>query len=262
MTDISYKDAYDLAIAVVRTAGEMAKKAFGHVRVEYKESDVAFDVVTAADRDIDTFLRAEVSRAFPSHQIHSEESGSDEGGEYVWTIYPIDGSSNFSRGIPHFAVCLGLLHNGVPVVGVVYNPITNELFSFYEGGGAFLNDEPLAATHPAVLAGSHVLLSMGSRKQNWEWSIPLQKKLMENGAHVRNLGSSALDLCYLASGKVDAVMYGGMSLRDVAPAIGMLRAVGGGVYVFETGDIAPLTKEPQRIVASRTKALADTIRAL
>lgn len=262
MTDVSYKDAHNTAIAVVRAAGEMAKKAFGHVRIEYKESDVAFDVVTQADRDIDVFLRAEVSGAFPTHQIHSEESGSDAGGEYVWTIDPIDGSSNFSRGIPHFAVCLGLLYNGVPVVGVVYNPITNELFSFYEGGGAFLNDVPLTSSKESVLAGGHVLLTMGSRKQNWDWGFTLQRKLLEADACVRNFGASALDLCYLASGKVDAVMYGGMSLRDIVPAVGILRAVGGDIYVFETGEVAALTKEPQRVVASRTKVLSDNIRAL
>lgn len=262
MTDISYKDAHDLAVAAVRTAGDIARKAFGHSQIEYKESDVAFDVVTAADRDIDAFIRGEVSHAFPSHSIHSEESGSDNGGEYVWTIDPIDGSSNFSRGIPHFAVCLGLIKHEVPVVGVVFNPITNELFSFYEGGGAFLNGVQLASEARTTLGGSHALLTIGSRKENWDWGFALQKKLMEAEARVRNFGASALDLCYLASGKIDAVMYGGVGLRDIVPAVGILRAVGGEVYVFETGDVATLTKEPQRVVASRTKALADTIRAL
>jgi len=262
MNDLSYKDAYDVAVRVVRSAGDMARDAFGHVRVEYKESDVAFDIVTEADLSIDAFIRAEIVRVFPEHQIHSEESGSDDGGEYVWTIDPIDGSSNFSRGIPHFAVCLGLLKDGVPVVGAVFNPITNELFSFYEGGGAFSNGAPLAVTKAAVLAGGHVLLTMGSRTQNWDWGFTLQRKLMEADARVRNFGASALDICYLASGKVDAVMYGGVGLRDIVPAVGILRAVGGNIYVCETGDIAPLTKEPQRVVASRTEALANSIRTL
>ncbi len=262
MTDISYSDACDLALRAVREGGALAAALFGHVRIEYKESDVAFDVVTQADRDIDGYLRTEVARAFPLHSIHSEESGSDDGAEYVWTIDPIDGSSNFSRGIPHFAVCLGLFKNNVPVAGAVFNPITSELFSFYEGGGSFLNGVPLVPAISGVLAGSPVLLTMGSRKQNWDWGFTLQKKLMENGAHVRNLGASALDLCYLAAGKVDAVMYGGITLRDVAPAVGMLRAAGGEVYIFETGEVTALTKEPQRIVATRGTALKDEIRAL
>jgi len=103
---------------------------------------------------------------------------------------------------------------------------------------------------------------MGSRTQNWDWGFTLQRKLMEADARVRNFGASALDICYLASGKVDAVMYGGVGLRDIVPAVGILRAVGGNIYVCETGDIAPLTKEPQRVVASRTEALANSIRTL
>lgn len=262
MEPVSYKDAYDLAVAAVRRAGVMAQGAFGYAHIEYKESDVAFDVVTQADRDIDAFLRAEVLRAFPTHSIHSEESGSDDGGEYAWTIDPIDGSSNFSRSIPHFAVCLGLLHHGVPVAGAVFNPITNELFSFYEGGSAFLNDVKLAPTTGSALPGSHVLLTIGSRKENLDWGFALQRKLMEADARVRNFGASALDLCYLAAGKVDAVMYGGVGLRDVAPAVGILRAVGGDIYVFETGDVALLTKEPQRILATRSVVLRDEVRVL
>jgi fructose-1,6-bisphosphatase/inositol monophosphatase family enzyme len=100
---------------------------------------------------------------------------------------------------------------------------------------------------------------MGSRKQNWDWGSALHRKLMEADARVRNFGASALDLCYVAAGKVDAVMYGGVGLRDIVPAVGILRAVGGDIYVFETGEVAPLTEEPQRVVASRTEALAKSI---
>jgi len=257
-----FQDEYAFAKATALRAGEMARGFFGHTTTKYKESDVAFDVITEADTAIDAYIRAEIVRAFPGHQIHSEESGSDAGGEYVWTIDPIDGSSNFSRGIPHFAVCLGLLKNGVPVVGAVYNPITNELFSFCEGAGVFVNDVPLSAVKESVLVGGHVLLTIGSRTQSWDWGFALHRKLMEADARVRNFGASALDICFLASGKVDAVIYGGVGLRDIVPAVGILRAVGGNIYMFETGEVAPLTEEPQCVVATRTKALAEGIRAL
>jgi myo-inositol-1(or 4)-monophosphatase len=181
---------------------------------------------------------------------------------HVWTIDPIDGSSNFSRGIPHFAVCLGLSVDGVPVAGAVYNPITEELFSFEQGKGAWRNGEPLVPTTRTTLAGSTLLFTIGSRRENWPWGLSLYEKLLHAEARVRNLGASALDVCYVAAGRVDGVVYGGGSLRDISCAVGILRASGGEVYLFETGDIAPLDATPRRIIATGSEVFASTIRLL
>jgi len=258
-----YTEEYAFALKTVKEAGAIARAAFGYSVIEYKKSDVTYDVVTEADREIDAFIRDAIRSLFPSHSIRSEENDA-EGvtHELVWSIDPIDGSSNFSRSIPHFAISLGLLDRGVPVVGAIYNPTTDELFSFVKGGGAFLNEVSLAPVAKLELAASTILFTMGSRQEKWDWGFSLYRHLAEADARVRNFGASALDLCYLAAGRVDAVIYGGMSLLDVAPAIGVLREVGGDIYVFETGEQASLGEQPQTVVATQRALLSAAIRAL
>jgi myo-inositol-1(or 4)-monophosphatase len=248
--------------ATIRQAGAMAKEAFGHVAVAYKVSDVPFDVLTETDTAIDTYIKSEIRARFPEHAIHSEEGDEEKSSAYMWTIDPIDGSSNFSRGIPHFAVCIGLLEEGVPVCGAVYNPMTDELFLFEQGKGAFLNGTLLRVSEPQHLAGGTVLFTIGSRTENWAWGLGLYEQFLHAECRVRNMASSALDVCYLAAGRVDAVVYGGVGLLDITPAVGILHEAGGAAYLFETGEIAPYTKMPQRIVAAGSIALAKTVREL
>ena len=207
-------------------------------------------------------LGSTIYRWHPHHAKYSEESGVSGESEYIWTVDPIDGSSNFSRGIPHFAICVGLLHHNVSVAGAVYNPITKELFSFSKGGGVFLNGVAIKASGRDTLAGGQVLFTMGSRVKNWDWGLALYRKFHEAEARVRNFGASSLDLCFLVAGKVDAVVYAGLSLRDISPALGMVREVGGDVYAFDTGVPATFEQAPQKIVATMTPTLAQSIRAL
>ena len=262
MEAISYIDAHDFAVATVQGAGELARAAFGNSVIQYKKSDVAFDVVTGADRDIDTYIKNSIAAKYPLHAQYSEESGAHGMSEYTWTVDPIDGSSNFSRGIPHFAICVGLLHHNVSVAGAVFNPITKELFSFWQGGGVFLNGVAIKASGRDTLAGGQVLFTMSSRAENLDWGLALYRKLFEADSRVRNFGASSLDLCFLAAGRVDAVVYGGLSLRDISPALGMVREVCGDVYAFNTGVPATFEQAPQKIVATMTPTLAQSIRRL
>lgn len=254
--------ALAFALETTRRAGDIARRLFGNVRTEYKESGVPYDVVTEADREIDAFVINAVKAAFPDHGFHSEEGGGEQGARFRWTLDPVDGSSNFARGIPHFAICLGLLDGGVPVCGVVYDPITEDLFAFSKDSGALLNGTRMSASAAHALAGGTLLLTIGSRKENWTWGTELYKRLLESEVRVRNLGSSALDICFLAAGRVDAVVYGGMTLADVAPAVGILRAAGGEVYAFDTGKVAELLTTPQRVLACGDTALRDRLLSL
>src|SRR5438874_2552943 len=131
-------DPYDFCIAKVKEAGEMLRTKREGLVVGTKGGN-ARDIVTSADKEVNEFLITAIKKEFPDHDVYSEEaSDTASKSEYQWVIDPIDGSSNFSRGIPHFSICIGLLKDSEPVVGAIYNPVTNELFSFKKGGGAFL----------------------------------------------------------------------------------------------------------------------------
>jgi myo-inositol-1(or 4)-monophosphatase len=251
---------YDFAIGAVRKAGDQLKAAAKDRIVSFKGDDVR-DVVTDVDLSINAFLIGEIRHAFPEHQIYSEEGAADAAvtGSYVWTLDPIDGSANFARGIPHFAVCMGLLKDGVPVVGAVYNPITDELFSFAEGRGAFLNGAPIQASGLTEPNEAQGILIVGHQAHLWDWGTAVYRTFLERLKKMKALGSSSLDLCFLAAGRADIVVYGTLTTKDVASAIGIVRAAGGEVYTVD-GRPVELTAKRQTIVATATKELFDNVR--
>lgn len=254
-------DYYDFAIDLVRRAGEQLKAAAKDVVVSHKGTDVR-DIVTDTDLKINAFLISEIHAAFPEHRILSEE-GSDEerASEYVWMLDPIDGSSNFSRGIPHFAICVGLLKDGVPVVGAVYNPITDELFSFEEGRGAFLNGNPMQVSDITLPSEAQGILIVGHQAPLWDWGTAVYRSFLEHLSKLKGLGSSSLDLCFLAAGRADIVVYGTLTTQDIASAIGIVRAAGGEVYTIE-GVPVQFSSTRQTVVATANKELFENARPL
>ena len=131
---------YDFIINTVREAGELLMRLREEKFETLEKGGDPRDIVTSADFAVNDFIIGKIKETFPDDAIYSEESSDDTGtASRLWTIDPIDGSSNFSRGIPHFAVCAAFLEDGVPTSGAVYNPVTNELFSFKKSPRAFLN---------------------------------------------------------------------------------------------------------------------------
>ncbi len=253
---------YDFAIELVRKAGEQLKAAAQHIVVSHKGEEVR-DVVTDTDLTINAFLIDEIHRAFPEHSISSEEgaTGDAQPGPYAWMLDPIDGSANFARGIPHFAICVGLLKDGVPVVGAVYNPITNELFSFEEGRGAFLNGTPIQASGITEPAKAQGILIVGHQAPLWDWGAAVYRSFLEHLKKLKAFGSSSLDLCFLAAGRADIVVYGTLTTQDIASAIGIVRAAGGEVYTID-GVPVEFTSTRQTVVATSSKELFERSRPL
>ncbi|MEK7604860.1 MAG: inositol monophosphatase family protein [Patescibacteria group bacterium] len=254
---------YDFCIQKVKEAGELL------LQVREKGFEVATkggnarDIITSVDRDVNEFLIAAIKKEFPTHWIYSEEgAGAGVESEYEWMIDPIDGSSNFSRGIPHFAVCLGLVQGGAPVVGAVYNPVTRELFSFEKGRGAFLNGTPIHVSTVSELAQAQVVFSPGSRKRElWDWAAASYRTLLEHALKRGMYGSSALDLCYIASGRADAGVYGTLTTRDIAAALGILTEAGGAA-INALGEPVALLGEPQKVFMGNSVRMAEEIRVL
>lgn len=254
-------DPYDFAIDLVKKAG-VRLKSFHHevLVVSHKGSDYR-DVLTNADTELNQFLIDEIAREFPEHKIYSEEVKGPQGeqiSEWEWTLDPIDGSANFSRGIPHYAVCVGLLHNRVPVLGAVYNPITDELFSFEKGKGAYLNNVQVHASLVTDPRDAYSLLRTGRKKEYLEWGVTTQRDFLQYTKKVSNFGSSALDLCFVGAKRADIVAYGTLTTQDIAVAVGFVREAGGEVYTID-GVPVTLSKESQLVVATATRELFEKI---
>lgn len=205
------------------------------------------DVVTSVDLALNDFILGKIKKVFPDDVIYSEESGGLEEGKRVWAIDPIDGSSNFSRGIPHFAVCIALIENGAPQVGAVFNPVTKELFSFKKGQGAFLNSKPIHVSEVKELKSASVFFHAGRKPEFWKWGGESYSKLLEASKKTSNYGGSALDACFVAAGRIEANIYGRLSALDIASAIGILLEAGGRI-VNEKGEPVALKSEPQKVL--------------
>ncbi|MDO8604238.1 MAG: inositol monophosphatase family protein [bacterium] len=263
-------NTYDFVLALVKNAGELLlKQSKETFSVTMKNNDPR-DIVTAVDIVVNDFLVTALKNEFPTYGIYSEEGSesADSGpgpellsGEYVWAIDPIDGSANFARHIPHFAICVGLLYKGVPVLGVVYNPITREMFSFKKGEGAYLNGERIEVSKITDLKKAQVLFKAGRKPELWKWGGEGYERLLANANKSGNFGGSALDTCFVASGRVEANIYGRLSTFDIASAIGILVEAGGRV-VNKNGDAITFSKEPQKVFMSNNESIEKAVLSL
>lgn len=252
-------EPYEFVTGLVRDAGEfLLKQSRSAFEVTMKNNNPR-DIVTAVDIAVNDFLISALKKEFPTYGIYSEESTNEMKGEdYVWAIDPIDGSSNFARHIPHFAICVGLLHKGTPVLGVVYNPVTRELFSFKKGEGAYLNGERIEVSKITELRDSYILLHAGRKPELWQWGGDGYAKLLANAKKTGNLGGSALDACFVASGRVEGNIYGRLSAMDIASALGILFEAGG-VAVGVDGQNIKLSTEPQKVFMANNQKTANDL---
>lgn len=255
-------DPYDFIIQKVKEAGELVMRLREETfEKSIKENDPR-NIVTSVDIAVSDFLISEIKKAFPEHAIYSEESAEQfVESEYLWTIDPIDGTQNFSRRIPHFSVVVGLIHNGMPVAGAVYNPVTEELYSFKKGGGAFLNGKPIHVSTITDLAKAHVFLHAGRKRENWDWGGTSYRTLLEHANKTANFSGSALDICFVAAGRIEAVIYGGLAGADVAPAVGILEEAGG-IACDGEGKAIAFTPQSHRFFAANNKEILAQLRKI
>lgn len=245
----------DIAVEAGRVVLEAREK---YVEISSKGGDRR-DVLTNVDIEANDFVKQKISEMFPGEAIYSEEDGSSiEGKDAYWSIDPIDGTSNFARDIPHFATVISYIEHGEATVGAIYNPVTRELFSFEKGKGAFLNGKPIHVSSVTTIEEAYVLMHPGRKEEVREWAIALQRDFLARAKKNTNLGSSALDLAFLAAGREDAVIYGTMTTADIAVAVALVREAGGEVYDIE-GNPIELRDKSQQIIGTSTKALFDEI---
>lgn len=237
----------DAAVAIARQAGALVAERFELAHTETHKGH-AHNLVTETDQASEALIVAELTRRFPDHSIHAEEGGSAERGAMVWVVDPLDGTNNYAHGFPMFAVNLAAMHGNDVLAGVTYDPLRDELFTARRGGGAFLNGRPLAVSTRDTLAESLVATGFPYDKAtNPDNNIAQFAAVTPHVRGIRRGGSAALDLAYVAAGRLEAYWERGTHAWDVAPGILLVTEAGGRVTDY---DGLPATVDGGRFVAS------------
>jgi myo-inositol-1(or 4)-monophosphatase len=233
---------------IASKAGEILKAGFGQAhQIEFKGE---IDLVTEIDHQSEKYILGELGKRFPRHQVFSEESGEHAGSaENVWYIDPLDGTLNYSHGLPIFCVSMAYAYSGELELAVVYDPIANEMFTAQCGQGANLNGKPIHPSGTSELKSS--LLVTGFPYD--AWTNPINnfsefQSFSKRTQGVRRLGSAALDLCYVASGRLDGFWEIRLNAWDVAA--GALIAQEAGATVTNIHGTPDFISKPQSVLAA------------
>jgi len=221
-------------LAADRAGSILKRRWHEHGRVDVKSS--AIDLVTDVDRACEAAILDVICSTFPDHAVLAEESGARGEHEFLWLVDPLDGTTNFAHGYPQVAISVALRRGLQTVLGVVYDPIREELFVARRGGGAFLNDRPLRVSSTASLASS--LLASGfpyDRREHAVFYLSFFKAFMLRTQGIRRSGSAALDLCWVAAGRVDGFWEWKLKPWDTAAGALLVEEAGGRVSDFRGG---------------------------
>ena len=228
------------AAAIAREAGARLREFFSQgVETEYK-GDV--DLVTVADRTSEKLIRERLAEAFPEHGVYGEEGTRDRlGGEFRWYVDPLDGTTNFAHGFPQFCVSLGLEQrptglapekDGSMRAAVIYDPLRDELFAAERGRGAQLNGRSLRVSRTPELCEALIGTGFPSHKRHDNPNVHFYQEFTLRSHGVRRAGSAALDLAYVAAGRLDAFWEFNLNPWDTAAGILLVEEAGGRVSGF------------------------------
>ncbi|HPA70867.1 MAG TPA: inositol monophosphatase family protein [Spirochaetota bacterium] len=244
------KELRDFAADIALKAGALLMEGFRSrsTVISYKSRT---DLVTNRDRESEALLFGAVRKRFPGHTIVAEEgSRSDSGGDLAWFIDPLDATNNYAHGLPFFCVSIGVFSRsaGKVVAGVVYDPVHEEMFSAWQGGGAWLNEAPIRVSATGDIGISLLATGFPYDRQNPEKSNITQFGMMSPRVQgIRRLGSAALDLCYTACGRFDGYWEPELKPWDMAAGAVIVEEAGGRVTSYDGGSFHP---EFPEIVAS------------
>ncbi|RUU02533.1 inositol monophosphatase [Mesorhizobium sp. USDA-HM6] len=228
----------NVMVQAAMKAGRSLSRDFGEVQNLQVSMKGPGDYVSQADRKAEEIVFAELSKARPGYAFLMEERGAVEGedDQHRWIVDPLDGTTNFLHGIPIFSVSIALERQGQIVAGVVYNPAMDELYTAERGGGAFMNDRRLRVAGRTKLTDAVIGCGVPhlGRGQHGNFLIEL-RNVMAEVSGVRRLGSAALDLAYVAAGRMDGFWETGLSAWDIAAGTLLIREAGGFVSDFEGG---------------------------
>ncbi|NNG11814.1 MAG: inositol-1-monophosphatase [Halobacteria archaeon] len=218
----------NIAVRAARGAGNIIVRHFDRLDQLTVQSKEHNDFVSEVDRQAEQEIIHTLRKAYPDHGILAEESGFRQGDEYQWIIDPLDGTTNFLHGFPHFAVSIALRHKGRLEQAVIYDPLRQELFTASRGSGALLNDRRMRVTARRHLDGA--LLGTGfpfKSQQHLDAYLEMFRALFPQAAGIRRAGSAALDLAYVAAGRLDGFWEIGLNIWDMAAGVLLIQEAGG-----------------------------------
>jgi len=236
---MAYSALLNVMIAAARKAGRALKRDFGEIEKLQVSMKGPANFVSAADRRAEETLYNELAKARPGYGFLGEEGGVREGADktHTWIVDPLDGTTNFLHGIPQFCISIGLEREGTIVAGVIYNPANEELFVAERGKGAFLNDQRIRVAArkrlaDAVIACGLPHIGRGNIALGQRETATVQEKV----AGLRRFGAAALDLAWVAAGRLDAYWERDLKSWDMAAGILMVREAGGYVSDCDGAD--------------------------
>ncbi len=230
-----------MSTSFLEPAVEIAQEA-GALLAHYYERRVAFelkgeyDLVTEADRASERLVVERLGSRFPTHGILAEEGGGQEGSsEYRWYVDPLDGTTNFAHGYPMFNVTMGLERAGVMICGVIYDPLSKEMFTAERGSGAYLNNRRIHVSKAASIEESLVSTGFPSRRRHLGYNIHFYHQLAMCTHGVRRGGSAGIDLAYVACGRLDGFWEFSLNPWDMAAGLLLVEEAGGRISDMKGG---------------------------
>ncbi len=228
------------AIKAARSAGSLINRAARNLDIVAVREKAVNDFVTEIDKEAEQIIIRTLREAYPKHSILAEESGtahSAGNADYQWIIDPLDGTTNFLHGFPQYAVSIALSHKGVITQAVVYDPGNNDLFTATRGAGAYLNDTRLRVSKRLALKTALVGTGFPFKEhQHLDAYMAMLRDIMQHSAGVRRAGSAALDLAYVAAGRLDTFWEIGLAPWDIAAGSLLITEAGGVVGDLQGND--------------------------
>lgn len=243
-------EALETTIAAAREAGALLRDNFGHAPKvnEFHDHDIKLDLDVRAQ----ALITERLLGAFPDHALYGEEGiAGNQTSEWQWIVDPLDGTVNYFYGIPHFCVSIALRRAGEIQLGVIYDPMRDELWTATKGGMPALNGNPIAVSTRTQLKDAVLSIGFAKSKTTIAAGLPLVEKFVSRVRKIRLMGSAALDLAYVACGRLDAYIESSVSLWDIA-AGRLLVETAGGRY-----ESAPREDHPDKVSVRASSGRID-----
>ena len=236
----------NIAIAAARRAGDIIARQSRQADTLKIDAKQRHDFVTQVDRQAESEIIKIIRKAHPEHAILAEESGAQGESEVTWIIDPLDGTTNFIHDIPHYAVSIAVRRRGRLEHAVIYDPIKLEMYTASRGSGAFLNDRRVRVANRPGLENTVIGTGIPFRDMSYaDAYFPMLREIAEKTAGIRRAGAAALDLAYVAAGRLDGFWEFGLQPWDMAAGVLLVQEAGGvngdpagGTAHMETGHIA------------------------
>ncbi|AWH37833.1 inositol monophosphatase family protein [Isoptericola jiangsuensis] len=251
------KPAVTVMVKAARLAGNVLLRNINKLEALNVVQKGRMDYASEVDADAEKVIVKELKRAYPEYGVFGEEGGVQGGHRNMWVIDPLDGTSNYLRGVPHYCVSIALVENGEPTDAVIFDPLRNELFTASRGAGAVLNDRRIRVADRKDLGGTMIHTGFAPRERaRASAQLKAVDALLVQAEDIRRSGSAALDLAYVACGRADAYFEAGVKAWDIAAGVLLVREAGGKVCDFKGATLARMDNrgpDTQQVVAGNLK---------